>query len=188
MGLPWAIVDITCPGQIYGIPLIKPHHSKKEILMENSSSSASTPAFVAKVEVRPSPLLFWLRVSLNATSKGIDGRAPNTIFGFIPAGYKTIAFPMSKIAAVAVNTKVSVPRVLFGLLIFFGGLAAFLSNPFLGFVLLILGAAVFVAGLTAELEIENTGGGKQGVKVSLLDRSAIENFAGKVQASVLEAG
>ena len=150
-------------------------------------AQASDDNVLAQVNLTPSPLLFWLKVNLRLSEKGLNGRNPNTIFGIIPAGYNSASYSLKQISGVAVETKVSVPKVIFGLLFSFAGLSGILGGEFFGsFVLLIIGAAIFVAGLTAALAVTNTGGVTQYIKVSLIDRSRLEDFAGKVQKAVLD--
>ncbi len=151
--------------------------------MEN----ASDDKVLGQVDVRPSPLLFWLKVNLRLSEKGLNGRNPNTIFGIIPAGYNSVSYSLKQISGVGVETKVSVPKVIFGVLFAFTGLFGILSGEFLfSFVLLLVGAGIFAAGLTAALAITNTGGVTQYIKVSLIDRSRLEDFAQKVQKAVLD--
>jgi hypothetical protein len=141
---------------------------------------------LATVSVRPSPLLFWLTVDLRVSEKSISGKQPNTVLGIIPAGYKKVSYALKQVSGVAVETKVSVSKILLGALVFFAGVMAFSSNLFLGLLLAILGAALFVAGLTAALAITNTGSVTQYITVSLLDRAKLEEFASVTQKAVLD--
>jgi|688.fasta_scaffold528982_2 hypothetical protein len=150
-------------------------------------AKASDDQVIAQVSLTPSPLLFWLKVNLRLSEKSLSGKNPNTIFGIIPAGYNSVQYSLKQVSGVAVETKVSVPKVIFGLLFFFAGLSNILSGEFLGgFVILIIGAAIFVAGLTAALAVTNTGGVTQYIKVSLIDRSRLEDFSAQVQKAVLD--
>ncbi|MEG0299341.1 MAG: hypothetical protein RR609_07165 [Aurantimicrobium sp.] len=142
---------------------------------------------LASTTVRPSPLLFWLTVQLQVTPQGLSGKEPTTIFGIIPAGSRKVSYALKQISGIAVETKVSVPRIIFGLIFAFLGIAFFSSNAFLGFIVLLIGAALFVAGLTAALAVTNTGGVTQYVKVSLIDRARLEEFAASAQTAVLDA-
>ena len=150
-------------------------------------AQASDDQVIAQVSLTPSPLLFWLKVNLRLSEKSLNGRNPNTIFGIIPAGYNAVSYSLKQVSGVAVETKVSVSKVIFGLLFFFAGLSNLLGGEFLvGFVIMIIGAALFVAGLTAALAVTNTGGVTQYIKVSLIDRSRLEDFSAQVQKAVLD--
>lgn len=150
-------------------------------------ASPSDDQVIAQVTLTPSPLLFWLKVNLRLSEKSLNGKNPNTIFGIIPAGYSAVSYSLKQVAGVTVQTKVSPAKVIFGLLFAFGGLTGILSGEFLvGLVLLLVGAAIFVAGLTAALAVTNTGNVTQYIKVSLIDRSRLEDFAGKVQQAVID--
>lgn len=137
---------------------------------------------IASVSVRPSPLLFWLKVNLHASEKRIVGRSPNTFMGVIPVGSENLMFPLKQVAGLTVSTRVKPIRVIFGALLFIGGLSSFAKG---GFLLALLGAALVVAGIQAVLVIQNTGGGTKAVSVSLLDKSAISNFASTVRSHLI---
>ncbi len=150
-------------------------------------AKASDDQVLAQVDLTPSPLLFWLKVNLRLSEKSLSGKNPNTIFGIIPAGYNAVSYSLRQVSGVAVETKVSVPKVIFGLFFSFAGLSNIVNGQFFGgLVFLIIGAAIFVAGLTAALAVTNTGGVTQYIKVSLIDRSRLEDFSAKVQKAVLD--
>lgn len=149
-------------------------------------SQLSDQNAVATASLTPSPVLFWLKVDLRLSEKGINGRQPNTILGLIPAGYKNVSFALRQVSSVAVETKISPAKIILGLLVFFAGWSLFGSSVILGFVLLLAGAGIFVSGLTAALAVSNNGGMTQYIKVSLLEKAKLEEFAATVQAAVLD--
>lgn len=138
---------------------------------------------IATLSVRPSPLLFWLRVNMQASEKRIAGKAPNTIFGIIPAGYEDVMFPLKQVSGIGVYTKIRPARVIIGVLLFLSGLG-FLAKG--GIFFLLIGAALFISGLQAELVVQSSGGGKQGVSVSLLDKTSVVDFATKVKGYLID--
>lgn len=138
---------------------------------------------IAAIKVMPSPLLFWLKVDLQASEKRIVGRKPNTFLGLIPTGYENIMFPLKQVAGITVNTRVKPIRLLLGILFLIGGLGAFAKG---GFIISLIGAALIIGALQAALVIQNTGGGKQDIGVSLLNKSDIQNFASKVRSHLVE--
>lgn len=141
---------------------------------------------ITELAVTPSPLLFWLKVNLRLSEKSISGKQPNTILGLIPAGYSQISFALRQVSAVQVETKVSLPKIIFGLILVFLGVSAFASQFLLGFLLILGGAALFMAGLTAALALTSTGGATSYVRVSLLDKSKIEEFSSAAQRAILD--
>lgn len=138
---------------------------------------------IASVSVRPSPLLFWLKVNLHASEKRIVGRTPNTLMGVIPVGSENVMFPLKQVAGLTVSTRVKPIRLIIGVLLVLGGLGSFAKG---GFILALLGAALVVAAVQAVLVIQNTGGGTKEVSVSLLDKSAISNFASMVSSHLMD--
>ena len=138
---------------------------------------------IASVSVRPSPLLFWLKVNLHASEKRIVGRTPNTFMGVIPVGSENVMFPLKQVAGLTVSTRVKPIRLIIGVLFFLVGLSSFAKG---GFILALLGAALVVAAMQAVLVIQNTGGGTKEVSVSLLDKTVISSFASTVRAHLID--
>lgn len=141
---------------------------------------------ITELAVTPSPLLFWLKINLRLSEKSISGRQPNNILGLIPAGYSKISYPLKQIATVQVETKVSLPKIIFGLILVFFGISIFGSQLLFGFAFILGGAAIFMAGLTAALALTSTGGNVTRVLVSLLDKSKIEEFSSAAQRAILD--
>ena len=139
---------------------------------------------IASIKVMPSPLLFWLKVELQASEKRIVGRKPNTFLGLIPTGYENIMFPLKQVAGITVNTRVKPLRLLIGILFFLGGLSSDFAKG--GFIISLIGAALVIGAMQAALVIQNTGGGKQDVEVSLFNKGDIQNFASKVRSHLIE--
>jgi hypothetical protein len=126
------------------------------------------------VSVRPSLLAFWLRTNLTLTDTMVNGTTPNTIFGLIPAGKTDISQPLNRVSRVAVSTKFSAVALLVAVLCV---LLAVSGDVVLMWVLALVAASVVYR---AELVITDSGGGKQEVSVSPLDRDAIQQFAAAV--------
>ena len=136
---------------------------------------------VTHVEVSTSVLLFWLRTMIGASSTRIVTRAPNTILGIIPLGYRDAAYPLSNVASVGVNARFSVGKLvvgLIGLLLGLGGLES--KSPIAGVVILILAVALLANVMKAALVIQNNGGGITNVSVSILQKGKLEQFREEV--------
>ena len=93
-------------------------------------------------------------------------------------------FPLKQVAGITVNTRVKPLRLLIGILFFLGGLSSDFAKG--GFIISLIGAALVIGAMQAALTIQNTGGGKQDVEVSLFNKGDIQNFASKVRSHLIE--
>lgn len=139
--------------------------------VENNSADTSN----VSVMVRPSPTLFWIKTKLEANSKSISGTVPNTFFGWIPIGKREIMIPMKQVAGISVNQDLAKPQLLSGALV--GGVALLMGigNAF-SLLLLVVAASLLLSSIRVQLTITNTGGAKEGVTVSFLDKTSLEVF------------
>jgi hypothetical protein len=126
------------------------------------------------ISVRPSLFIFWLRSKLTVTDTMVNGTAPNTIFGLIPAGRNDISQPLNRVSRVQVSTKLSAGALLLAAI--FAFLAVSTGSAVWWVLVLIAG----VASYRARLVITDSGGGTQEVSVSPLDREAVQAFAALV--------
>jgi hypothetical protein len=141
----------------------------------DSSQNSNNDSSSVSVSVRPTPTLFWVKTKLEANSKSISGSVPNTLFGWIPIGKREIMSPMKQIAAISVNQDLQKPQLLIGTVV--GLIAIFGGTGFVSSLLLLLvAAATLLSSVRVQLVITNTGGGKEGVTVSFLDKAALQVF------------
>jgi hypothetical protein len=123
-----------------------------------------------------SVFLFWLKTSIGVSTTRIVTRRPNTILGIIPLGYSDANYPLTNVAGVGVNTKFSVGKLFFGLIFLIGGFASVAKLPGLGIFLLVIAALLLVNMFRAGLVVVNNAGGKDGVVVSIFQKSKLEQF------------
>lgn len=126
----------------------------------------------------PSVLLFWLKTELAVTDMRIVTKSPNTLLGLIPLGYSDAAYPLANTAGVGVETKFSVGRAFWGAL--FLVVALYTLESFFGWVLLLAAAALLLNAMSAALKVQNNGGGITFLKVSILEKSKLEQFRNEV--------
>lgn len=126
----------------------------------------------------PSVVLFWLKTEIAATNMRVVTKAPNTLFGLIPLGYKDSTYPLKNIAGVGVEVKFSVARAIFGLIFFIIG-CNILDN-FFGWVLFVLGLSMLLNSMSAVLKMQNNGGSVSEVRVSILEKSKLEQLRGSI--------
>ena len=132
---------------------------------------------VTDAEFSTSVVLFWLRTMIGASSTRVVTRAPNTIFGIIPLGYRDAAYPLSNVASVGVNARFSVGKLVVGLFALFVALGAFGDkSPIAGVVLLIVAVCLLANVMKAALVIQNNGGGITYVDVSIFQKAKLEQF------------
>lgn len=111
---------------------------------------------------------------------------PNTLFGLIPLGKKTITQPLKGVSNVSVDTKVEGTRLLIGaLLVLLGIMLSFADgSAVLAVLVIVLGVALLLVSFRAELVIADASGSKLKVPVSYLDREPLEGFAREVNDAV----
>lgn len=131
---------------------------------------------VTDAQFSTSVVLFWLRTMIGASSTRVVTRAPNTILGIIPLGYRDAAYPLSNVASVGVNARFSVGKLVVGLIALIAGLAEIGKSPVGGLVLLIVAVALLGNTMKAALVIQNNGGGITNVDVSIFQKAKLEQF------------
>lgn len=124
----------------------------------------------------PSVILFWLKTRMGVSSTRIATTSSNTLLGLIPLGYADAMYPLTNVAGVGVNTKLSVTRLIFGLVLLGMGGAAMDAGAVLGFVVLILAISMLANAMSATLQITNNAGGVSTVGVSILEKAKLEQF------------
>ncbi len=124
----------------------------------------------------PSVILFWLRTRMGVSSTRIATTSSNTLLGVIPLGYADATYPLTNVAGVGVNTKLSVARLIFGLVLLGMGGTAMDASASLGFVILILAISMLANAMSATLQISNNAGGVSTVAVSILEKAKLEQF------------
>ncbi len=131
---------------------------------------------VEEAKFSPSVIVFWLKTHVGVSTTRIVTKKPNTIFGIIPLGYGDANYPLTNVAGVGVNTRFSVAKLIFGLIFLIGGAASVAKLPGLGILLLIIAVAFLAGTFRARLVIVNNSGGKDGVDVSIFEKSKLLQF------------
>lgn len=142
---------------------------------------------IAEVQVRPSLLTPHLRTTLSLGPDRIEGSMPNTLFGLIPLGKKTITQPLKGVSNVSVDTKVEGPRLVMGVLFAMLGIVLLFvgdGSAALAVIAIVLGIALLLVSFRAELIISDASGSKLRVPASFLDRDPLEGFARAVNDAV----
>jgi len=135
---------------------------------------------IAEESFSPSLIMFWLKTNMGVSSTRIAMTSPNTVLGLIPLGYADAVYPLTNVAGVGVNTKFSVSRLVFGLVLLGVGSAAMDVSGALGFVLLVLAVSMLANAMSATLRITNNAGGVSTVGVSILEKAKLEQFREQV--------
>ena len=133
---------------------------------------------VTSSKFSPSIVLFWLKTEIAVSSMRVVSKAPNTLLGLIPLGYRDATYPLKNVAGVGVEVKFSVGRAFFGLLFLI--ISLFILNKFFGWVLLILGLSMLLNALSAVLKIQNSGGSVSDLRVSILEKAKLEQLRDEI--------
>lgn len=148
----------------------------------SSLSFARGETTVRSEKFSPSVVLFWLKSEIAVTNMRVVSKSPNTLLGLIPLGYKDATFPLPAVASVGVEVKFSVGRAIFGLIFSIIGLN--ILNNLFGWILLIIGLSMLLNALSAVLKIQNNGGAISELRVSILEKSKLEQLRSEIDNSL----
>jgi hypothetical protein len=132
----------------------------------------------------PNVLLFWLKTEIAVTTRRLVQHQPNTLLNVIPLGFQDAAFPLNNIASVGVEVKFSLRSFIAGVFLSILGLAFLGKSAAVGLVLLVLGLSQLATCFSAALGITNTAGGVNYVRVSVFEKTKLEQFRDEVNARV----
>lgn len=132
----------------------------------------------------PSVVLFWLKTSVAASNMRVMYKSPNTLLGVIPLGSSTQTIPLRNIASVDTNTKFNPGSFVWGVVFLVAGLAFLSDSAALGILLLLLAAANLANMMSAQPDFVNQAGGRNSVKVSILEKDKLMQLEQKIQQLV----
>ena len=132
----------------------------------------------------PSVVLFWLKTSIAASSMRVMYKSPNTLLGVIPLGSSTQTIPLRNIASVDTNTKFNPGSFAWGVVFLVAGIACLPDSVAFGILLLLLAATNLANTMSAQLDFVNQAGGRNSVKVSILEKDKLMRLAQKIQQRV----
>lgn len=158
--------------------------------MSNQSGIILAPGETGKetADFSPNIVLSWLKTTIVVTNRRIVYKQPNTLAGIIPLGYAESSMPIGAVAGVSVNVKFKALRAILGAFVALVSLGVFSASAFVGIVLLVIGVLLLLTCVAAEMELTNSGGGKQGVGVSILEKDKLETFRDHLNASLYSDG
>lgn len=116
-------------------------------------------------------ILFWFKTSIAASSMRVQCKSPNTLLGVIPLGSSTQTIPL-RIASVDTN------------IFLIAGLACMKDSALVGILFLVLAAANLANTMSAQLDFVNQAGGRNTVKVSILEKAKLMQLAQAIQQLV----
>ncbi|MFQ6206589.1 hypothetical protein [Bifidobacterium dentium] len=129
-------------------------------------------------------VLFWLKTSVAASNMRVMYKSPNTLLGVIPLGSSTQTIPLRNIASVDTNTKFNPGSFVWGVVFLVAGLAFLSDGAALGILFLLLAAANPANTMSAQPDFVNQAGGRNSVKVSILEKDKLMQLEQKIQQLV----
>lgn len=111
-------------------------------------------------------------------------KSPNTLLGVIPLGSSTQTIPLRNIASVDTNTKFNPGSFAWGVVFLVAGLACLSDSAAVGILLLLIAAANLANTMSAQLDFVNQAGGRNSVKVSILEKDKLMQLAQNIQQLV----
>lgn len=125
----------------------------------------------------PSVIIFWLKTSIAASSTRIQYTTPNTLFGLIPLGADTKTIPLRNVASVDTSTKFNLGSPVWGVVFLLIGLGCLDSSVAVALVLILVAASNLANTMSAQLDFVNQAGGRNSVKVSILEKDKLMQLA-----------
>lgn len=132
----------------------------------------------------PSVIIFWLKTSIAASSTRIQYTTPNTLFGLIPLGADTKTIPLRNVASVDTSTKFNLGSPVWGVVFLLIGLGCLDSSVAVALVLILVAASNLANTMSAQLDFVNQAGGRNSVKVSILEKDKLMQLAQNIQRLV----
>ena len=132
----------------------------------------------------PSVIIFWLKTSIAASSTRIQYTTPNTLFGLIPLGADTKTIPLRNVASVDTSTKFNLGSLVWGVVFLLIGLGCLDSSVAVALVLILVAASNLANTMSAQLDFVNQAGGRNSVKVSILEKDKLMQLAQNIQRLV----
>ena len=111
-------------------------------------------------------------------------KSPNTLLGVIPLGSSTQTIPLRSIASVDTNTKFNLGSFVWGAVFLVAGLSFLSSSALVGILFLLLAAANLANTMSAQLDFVNQAGGRNSVKVSILEKDKLMQLSQEIQKLV----
>lgn len=133
----------------------------------------------------PSVIIFWLKTSIAASSTRIQYTTPNTLFGLIPLGADTKTIPLRNVASVDTSTKFNLGSLVWGVVFLLIGLGCLDSSVAVALVLILVAASNLANTMSAQLDFVNQAGGRNSVKVSILEKDKLMQLAQNIQRLVV---
>lgn len=134
---------------------------------------------VSAVSLLTSNLFVWIKLNLVLTSRRLVGQQPNFFLGIIPVGSHNVTYPLANIAGVSLNTKLSIPGLLFGALLVLIGV-----SDLRAVLALLLGVLLIVQSYYAEIRVTNTGGQTLAHRVSVFDKTRAQELVQQVNTAI----
>lgn len=132
----------------------------------------------------PSVIIFWLKTSIAASSTRIQYTTPNTLFGLIPLGADTKTIPLRNVTSVDTSTKFNLGSPVWGVVFLLIGLGCLDSSVAVALVLILVAASNLANTMSAQLDFVNQAGGRNSVKVSILEKDKLMLLAQNIQRLV----
>ena len=130
-----------------------------------------------------SNVFVYLKLNLVLTNKRLAGEKRNTFLGFIPVGTEKVSYPLNNVAGVNTSTRIAPLPLIFGVLLVIGGISEGLQ---LGWFAVLLGLILLAGCYQAQLNVENSGGGKIKHRISVFNKASAQSFAQEINTMIAE--
>jgi len=128
-----------------------------DLIMDKTDITSTVAGQAQKVIFALSTIFFWVKGSIKVDSRFVKVETKNTILGVIPAGQKNRTFPLKNLQEANLSSSYDVKAMFFGLVILIIGFFVMKANFLIALILMVIGIAVFCAGIKTVLVIVSAG-------------------------------
>ena len=127
----------------------------------------------------------WIKGVMEVNDNFMHVKMPHTtFFGLIPAGGRNQNIPLPGLTSVEVESVYKIGGMILGILIAIVGFAMFGTSPLGAFLLILIGALIFLSGIQTKLIFEKSGM-EQSVAVPFFESAHLREFAENVNNQIM---
>lgn len=126
-------------------------------------------------------LTFYLRGEISYDKNFVYLKKPNTILALIPLGAKKETIPVSQLSTVETNFKLSLKRLIIGLIITILGISFLSKEPFKSTIITIIGINNIITAFETILTIQTTSGDQKDISILIFEKAKADKVEGEIR-------
>lgn len=126
-------------------------------------------------------VLFFIKCTFDITNKRLVGQVPN-LFWIFPIGTNNVTYPLKNIAGVKIDNKISIKRLIVGILLVLIGISKLSSL----FIILLIGILLVISSYEIFLVVQNNSGASISYAVSPLEKSKAQQLVNELNQVIAD--